>query len=486
MSDSGLRRFVGGSAIYAMGGALGRAATLVVVPVYLRHLTADAYGLQSLALITEQVVVIIAAYAITNAVGRFYADVPRDSPAEAEIVATALASLMLCVGAAVVLLQLTAPVLAQWTLESSPRGVFLMRCIGVSFAGSALLSLLQAILLLRRRPWAYVAVSGGVQTAAALCSLAGLLWYPTGVEGLVAGYALATGSGGLGAAAWLAVRYRRPPSRRIALALVRYGLPLVPAALLMLVTTSVDRYVVRGWLGLSALGVYSAAYLVASAANLVFVTPFRLTWNSLIWNIRRREDEALTHQRLFARYVVVQATIIGLLIVGADLALSWLSGHRTLYVAAWPVVPCIYVGFVCLGAADVLSVGYFFESRTSYHLVVVAAAAASSVLLNLILVRPFGYAGSGIAYATSFLLFAVLASHFGRRFFDAGHAWQSIAVRAVLVLAVACAVRAWIGVAPAVGVTIASSTLVVLSGLVCLLTLRGKGSPPAVAVPPAF
>jgi O-antigen/teichoic acid export membrane protein len=102
----------------------------------------------------------------------------------------------------------------------------------------------------------------------------------------------------------------------------------------------------------------------------------------------------------------------------------------------------LYFGFVCLGAADVLSVGYFFESRTGYHLRTVAVTAGVAVAMNLVLVPGMGYAGAALATAASLATFAVAAHVFGRRFFEAEHHWAALvkrlgAVGAVVVPAVA-------------------------------------------------
>jgi O-antigen/teichoic acid export membrane protein len=472
-----LRDFVTDGARYAIGGMLGRGIAILAVPIYIRHLTPGEYALQALALLNEQVLVIVAAYAATNAVGRFYAEVPRGSAQQSQVIRTALVSVALGATVVFVLVQAIAPVLAMLTLEPGATGTTIVRLVGVSFLGNCLVTLASTVLLLQRRASAYVLAVGGVQACATLCSLAGLIWRPGGIFGLMAGYAAGSFVAGAGAALWLAVGFRGPFSLPVARRLVGYGLPLVPAALLMLVMNSVDRYALAAFTGLAAVGVYSAAFLLASAVNLVCVTPFRLMWGSLIWNIRRTEHERSTHRRVFEHYVLFQAVVIGFVIVAADRLMALLTGGDPEFMAAAWIIPVIYVGFVCLGAADVLSVGYFFESRTGYHLKTVAIAAAAAVMLNLVLVPQAGYAGSAFAYSLTFLVFGVIGYFFARRFFHAGHEWLPLGRRLLPVgAAVGAGVAAryqWPG---ASGMLVSLTVFAVLLAFIARDTLHRTGA----------
>jgi O-antigen/teichoic acid export membrane protein len=454
--------FMAGIARYAIGGLLARAVAVAVVPVYVRHLTVEEYGLHALALINEQVLVIVSAYAIVNAVGRFYADV-RGTEGEAEVVRTALICVSVSAAAAAVLLSAAAPYVARLTLEASDRGTAAVRLISVSLAGNCLVNLASIVLLLQNRQWAYACCVSGTQLLAAAFSIITLVWWPGGLIGLLAGYAAASFGAGVVAAAWLALRFRAAASRTTARSMVRYGAPLVPAALLMLALSSTDRYVLRSVHGLEIVAVYSAAFLVASAAGLAFVTPFRLMWSSLMWRMRRHDDEATAHRRVFEAYIVVQVVLTGVVAVSAEPALYVVGGGVAWFTSAAALVPLLYIGFVAAGAADVLSAGYFFESKTSYHVRSVAAAAVTTLVLNLLLVPRFGVWAAALAYAAGFLVLAGTAYRYGRRFFEVDHQWWLLVRRALpAAMATATAVlalRAWPGM---VGIAIALLALLVV------------------------
>lgn len=93
-----------------------------------------------------------------------------------------------------------------------------------------------------------------------------------GLPGYLWGQSLALGTTTL-AAVWLCNVSRRPAlDLREVLHLARVGLPILLVGLLFSVFTTVDRWVVAGFLGTTELGYYSLALMVSSGLNLIPLT----------------------------------------------------------------------------------------------------------------------------------------------------------------------------------------------------------------------
>src|SRR5205085_8392690 len=112
------------------------------------------------------------------------------------------------------------------------------------------------------------------------------------------------------------------------------------------------------------------------------------------------------------------------------------SGRHDVVHAAL-AVPLIYLGFVCFGAYDVVSAGYYFEGRTYLYSLTVLAATLMNVGLNVGLARSFGLWASSWADAGAYLLFLWLSYVFGRRYFRPGYERNRLAF-VVLLTAVVC------------------------------------------------
>src|SRR4051794_10327909 len=70
--DRPLRELVRTAAGFSVGVVVARLVAFAAVPIYLRFLAPAEFAIQAIALVTEQVLVIIAGYAVTNAMGRYF------------------------------------------------------------------------------------------------------------------------------------------------------------------------------------------------------------------------------------------------------------------------------------------------------------------------------------------------------------------------------------------------------------------------------
>lgn len=409
-----------------------RAVTLVSIPVYLRFLSAHDFGIQTIALVNEQVLVILSGTAITNAVAKYYSDARRLGRGEGEVVGTATTGLAVLGIALAVIWELAAAPIAGATLDETGTSVLVTRLIGISFVASLFTNLALALCQLRAEILRYSVLNIAKYVSAFALGLLFLWPLGMGVVGIILGWTIASVGVAAAALLWLARAFALRVDGAILRRLIAYGGPFVPAALLMLLLNGSDRYILRRLADLSAVGVYATAYTAASAFNLLLVTPFKQAWAPLMWKMRERPDEAALHRRVLRYYVTAMVLALVATTVASPLLMTILAGQRPDFVAASFVIPLICLGFVLFGTYDVLAAGYFFAARTIYYTITVAASAALDVALNLVLDPAIGLWGTAVAFAVSYLLFAALSGVFGARFFPQGHEWPRLATAAGL------------------------------------------------------
>src|SRR6266581_8636748 len=130
-----LRQLVTAATQYAVGGILARALTVVSIPLYLRFLNTEEFGLQAIALLNENILAIISGYAITNAVGKYYTEA-NGPKAKGIVVGTAVVALTVAGGVLAACWQAAAEPLARLTMDGSETSISLVRLAGVSFVGT--------------------------------------------------------------------------------------------------------------------------------------------------------------------------------------------------------------------------------------------------------------------------------------------------------------------------------------------------------------
>jgi len=447
----------------AVAGA-SRILALAGIAVYLRVLTEREYAVYALALLNEQVLFILAGYALSNAMAQFLTRARRGELDEDEVVGTAVLGLLGAGAVAALAWQLVAAPVAALTLAEGADAVTVSRLIGVSAAGGLVLNGALSVWIVGAR-LAPFALATLLQYAGAVVIGGGLIVFvDLGAVGAMAGWAAATWVAALFGLAWTARHHRLRFRRALLVDMLRYGGPLIAGALLMIGVQSIDRYAVRWMAGLEAAAIYTTVVLVAAGASAVIITAFKRVWTAVMWQSHGSPGEADLHRRVLSAYTTVQAAVLALLLVYGDLAMRVLSGNDEDFAAAGPAIAFVYAGFVLFGAWDVLSAGYFFAGQTRWYSISVAVAFAIEAPLALALTGPFGLWGGAVAFLAGWWIFAVLSWRFGRRYFAVDHDWgrmlATVAVAGALG-GLALLVRAHGGVTgELLGLLIASSAVV--------------------------
>ncbi len=416
--------------------SVSRALALAGIAVYLRVLTEQEYAVYALALLNEQVLFILAGYALANAMGQFLTMARRGEVDEDEVVGTAVLGLLAVGAAAALAWQIVAAPVAALTLADGADAVAVSRLIGVSAAGGLVLNGALSVWIVGGR-LAPFTVATLLQYAGAVLIGSGLIGVlDLGAVGAMAGWAAATWIAALFGLVWIARHHRLRFRRALLLDMLRYGRPLIAGALLMLGVQSIDRYAVRWMAGLQEAAIYSTVVLVAAGASAIIITAFKRVWTAVMWQSHGSPGEAELHRRVLGAYTAVQAAVLTLLLVYGDLPMRVLSGNDEKFAAAGPAIALVYLGFVLFGAWDVLSAGYFFAGQTRWYSISVAIAFAIEAPLTLALSRPFGLWGAAVGFLTGWWVFAVLSWRFGRRYFTVDHDWgrmlATVAVAGVL------------------------------------------------------
>lgn len=185
--------------------------------------------------------------------------------------------------------------------------------------------------------------------------------------------------------------------------LLRFGLPLVPAAFATWGLNWMDRLFLVQYADLSAIGVYSLAYtlgylgiqLVANPLFTMFPTEAAAQWN------HGRRDEV---QRLFERtaggtLLLCLPMIAGTAVAGP--AIVDLLAPES-FTGAAPVIPVVLAGYLLLMLAGYYETTFGFVFRQWLYAASVGIAIVVNVALNFALIPRWSYVGAGIATTVAF------------------------------------------------------------------------------------
>jgi O-antigen/teichoic acid export membrane protein len=174
-----------------------------------------------------------------------------------------------------------------------------------------------------------------------------------------------------------------------------------------------------------------------ASAMVLLLTAFRTAWPAFAYSIRDDEEARRTYAYVLT-YLVLIASWVAL---GLGLLSPWLVrllATPQFYEGSTVVAPLAF-GTVAYAAYVVMAIGVGRSKRTQFNWVIAGAAAVLNVVLNLVLIPPYGMMGAAIATVAAYALMFVLMTWYAQRVFPVPYQWRRVitAVGAAVALVVA-------------------------------------------------
>lgn len=201
----------------------------------------------------------------------------------------------------------------------------------------------------------------------------------------------------------------------------RYALPLMPLALLSWISGMGDRYLIGGLLGLEEVGLYAAAYGLASRPFLMLQGIVELTLRPVLQNAiaDRDQDRIARAKRAFILVTTALAS-------GGVLAFALLSDWAATLLLAEPfrqaaaLMPWIALGYGLYSVSNVFARFCYAFDDTRGALILTATGAVLGLLVMAPAVWIFGLAGAAgavsVSFATQLAISVVLAKRAEARY----------------------------------------------------------------------
>jgi O-antigen/teichoic acid export membrane protein len=416
-----LRRLGKHSAIYGFGGLVQRILAVLLLPVYTRYLTPSDYGIVETLIALTTVLVITLRLGITNAFFRFYFD--RPDPAHRRLVLRTsfwftmmMATLGLVVGVAF------SREISSVLFGSSDEA----EVVAAAFVGLwAQMNYEQLTSLFRveERSVAYVTASLANIALTIAATLVLVVALDAGPLGVVVG----NFTGTLLVYAAL-VGYRREQlglqlDRGLLREMNRFGMPLVPSALLLWVTNFSDRFFLVKLADTQEVGLYSVGVRIASAMALL-LTAFRTAWPAFAYSIEDDREAKRTYAFVLTYLVFVTTWVATGLALLSPWLVDWIaapafaSSSRVVGPLAFAVV--IFAGYV------VMVIGVGRARRTQFNWVVTGAAAIVNVVLNLLLIPRYGMMGAAAATIAAYATMFAGMTWWAQRIYPIPYQWRRV------------------------------------------------------------
>lgn len=401
-----LRKLVRNSGIYALSSVAVPLVSLVLAPFLTHHLSLVDYGALAITNTAIGLAVGITQLGLSSAFFRAYGYDYSAQRDRHDVVTTVTTMLCLVSIPVVIVVAMLAPWLANLLFGRSSLGNY------ISLAGAVVL--LQnltvpgmAWLRAESRPLLYslLSISNLLVTLLATIFLVGALNW--GVPGAII-------ANGLGYACIVIctipiIVLRTGIKLRVDIAqnLLAFGLPLILNFISYWVLQLMDRYLLSLFASLAETAKYTVAYTLGLAMSVVIITPFTLSWPTVMFSIAKRKDAVQVFKLVFRWLsMLLLFAAFGFSLV-ATFILDWL--FPAAYHSAALVIPVVTESIVFYGLYFVFMAGANIQRKTWLAAVFMTIAAVVNVALNLVLIPLYGAMGAAAATLIAFFVLALAA-----------------------------------------------------------------------------
>lgn len=430
-----LKRLVTTGAAYQAADIVAKGIAMFTLPLYTRHVGRGEYGAYTSLLTAVILASIFLRVGVGEAFVRFYFD-DEDQARRERIAKTATATVAWTTTLAAALALVFSSPLSKLLLGS--RSPTLIDCAVVGLWAFTNLEMAYAQLRVDERARAYLYASASNVTLTVTLTVGLVVFAGEGAKGLLLGNFGASAL--VVAGLWWTLRRRfslraRPEDLR---AMLRFGLPTVPADASVYALQVADRfYLYRGY-GHAAAGEYSVALQLATVV-FVFVRGFQYAWPPLAYSV----DSDAQAARLYALVTTWFVLATGSVVVTVALLGRWLVRlfAAPAYFGAHSALPWLALGWTLYGLYQMMIVITGRAKVTQRNLPAALAGLAVNVALLLVLVPHsglnLGIAGAGVALCGAYVAMLVVMHLLTRRVFAVAFQWRRLAQLAVILAATA-------------------------------------------------
>jgi len=398
------RKLLSNTIIFGIGTFGSKVLVFLLMPLYTRVLSSSDYGVVDLIIQTSNLLIPIVSLGIANAVIRFGLD---KSVKKSDVFSIGLVTILCGFGIFLILI----PILSKITYISGHTVLIYI---------FVLMSCLRTLCSQFVRAKEYVklyAFDGVISTITIIIfNVLFLVIFKLGITGYVMAIVMSDMLSTL-FLFWAAKLHRyvriKSINKEVAISMVKYSIPLIPATIFWWITNVSNRFIVAYVLGSEANGIYAVSYKIPTIIVLIS-NIFMDAWQMSAVT----EEDKLSREKFFSKVFKVYQSVLFLSASGIILFSKVVTKVLVsdAFYLSWKYIPFLVMAttFSCL--VTFLGSVYMVEKKSILTLSTTIVGAVVNVVLTFILIDKYDVNGAAfatfISYFIVFMLRAVNTKQF--------------------------------------------------------------------------
>jgi len=406
------------SLIYSLGNISTKIIGLILLPLYLKELSVEEYGMLGILEITLQIFVALFSFSVYQAFYRWYWDKKYRNKQQSLF----FTSLFFNTSSAIIMVLiffLFAEKISIILLDST-KYKYLLRLMLIS-AGLQLITMIPLFLMRLQRKAIFFATSNILKLIVTLSFTIYFIVYQgkklDGIfEAQIIGFIFLI----IITSKFIIQNIRLKLELFALKEMLKYSYPLMLSTIGGLMLNMADRYFIRYLEGLNSMGVYNLGFKVVNVLKIVFIQSAFSAINPLRFKLMNNPD----HKRFYSK--IMTYTVFGFLIFQMILMffskelLFLLSENKPQWgtlqvIGALQIIPVLcYAKLFEIFRLNVI-IGLKIRKKTQIISTIMIVASVINILLNYFFISLFGTIGAAIASLVAQILFFILIYYYAQK-----------------------------------------------------------------------
>lgn len=401
--------------IYGLGDVIIKAIAFLLLPLYTRHLERGEMGELALVQAIEVALPIILSLGFNSAILKVFHDYKKQADQQT-VLSTAILFILLLSLPVLLFLFHQAEFLAR-LIDFSSIPLFTW-CLQLTF-GTVFFNLFRllslAILRIYERGILYSVINIAHFSILVSLNVYFMAFQGMKIKGIVLSNILTSGLIFLVVLAVIISRVGFRFSREKLVALLNFGLPLVPGGLASWTLTLADRYLLKFLSDAEQVGLYDVGYKFGMIVNMLLVHPFRTAWLPFVFSIQKDPDAKKIYANTFTYFMLLgTALCLALTIFAREMVVLTLAPK---FHPGYQTIPFIALAYLLYGIYYNVDIGVLLAGKTGMYAIISWVGAALNIGLAFLLIPDQGVLGAGLAKIISFATLAILMYWTAKRYY---------------------------------------------------------------------
>ncbi|MDR0920952.1 MAG: oligosaccharide flippase family protein [Lactobacillales bacterium] len=410
------------SLVFAFGNMGSKFISFLLVPLYTYYLTSGDYGKVDIIITTISIAVPIVSLSVTEGVFRFSLDKENDNKG---VLSTSI--ILAAIGCSI--FAILSPILLSFGF---------MKNMYVYFAVILILQIFQGILaqFLRGigKDKSYTMNSAVYAFAAAFLNILFLVYFHLGIKGYLLAQALSV----LISIIFLFINgnvYQYIDFSLVNIPLVKkiltYSLPLIPTSVSWWFVTGASRYIILGFLGASANGLFAVATKIPAMLTMIS-NIFSQGWQMSAVEENGASDNSKFYSNVLDYYFGIMAIGASMLLIVLKPTMSFIVDNS--YFDSWQLVPFLFIGAIFSSINAFFGSIYSVMKKTTGIFKTAAVSGIVSIVISFISIYLWGYIGAGLGQMFGWIVAAIYRMFDTRKYFKFEIHFLSYGISLLLIL----------------------------------------------------